>query len=163
TTYSLFIVGLTSMVGGIGNLLQKSADLKTAAIFSVPSIVAVYISRRWVMPAIPDTLLVWCDWELTRDIAIMMFFALIMLAAAVIMMLDKYPEHCREGCNYHYPMIFLEGVLVGFLTGLVGAGGGFLIIPALVVFAYLPMKTAVGTSLLIIAANSLIGFLGDLD
>jgi uncharacterized membrane protein YfcA len=60
-------------------------------------------------------------------------------------------------------MIALEGSVVGVITGIVGAGGGFLIIPALVLLAKLPMKMAVGTSLLIIAAKSLIGFLGDLS
>ena len=60
-------------------------------------------------------------------------------------------------------MILLEGTVVGVLTGLVGAGGGFLIIPALVLLARMPMKLAVGTSLFIIAAKSLIGFIGDLQ
>src|SRR3546814_6700755 len=63
--------------------------------------------------------------------------------------------------KFSYPLILLEGGIVGMLTGLVGAGGGFLIIPALVVLSKLPMKEAVGTSLLIIAAKSLIGFLGE--
>ena len=63
--------------------------------------------------------------------------------------------------KFNYPMILLEGAVVGILTGLVGAGGGFLIIPALVLLSKLPMKQAIGTSLLIIAAKSLIGFTGD--
>jgi uncharacterized membrane protein YfcA len=63
---------------------------------------------------------------------------------------------------YNFSLIFIEGLLVGGVTGLVGAGGGFLIIPALVLLAGLPMKQAVGTSLLIIALKSLIGFTGDL-
>ena len=65
--------------------------------------------------------------------------------------------------KFNYPLIILEGSVVGLLTGLVGAGGGFLIIPALVLLSKLPMKQAVGTSLLIIAAKSLIGFTGDLS
>jgi uncharacterized membrane protein YfcA len=65
--------------------------------------------------------------------------------------------------KFNYPVILLEGTVVGLLTGLVGAGGGFLIIPALVLLSKLPMKQAVGTSLLIIAAKSLIGFTGDIS
>jgi hypothetical protein len=68
-----------------------------------------------------------------------------------------------EPMVYNYPIILLEGTIVGILTGLVGAGGGFLIIPALVLLAKMPMKLAVGTSLFIIAAKSLIGFTGDLQ
>ena len=67
-----------------------------------------------------------------------------------------------EAIKFNYPLILAEGVVVGMITGIVGAGGGFLIIPALVLLAKLPMKKAVGTSLIIIAAKSLIGFTGDL-
>jgi hypothetical protein len=79
------------------------------------------------------------------------------------MIRDKKKEEqaTEEPRVFNYPMILLEGAVVGVLTGLVGAGGGFLIIPALVMLSKLPMKQAVGTSLLIIAAKSLIGFTGD--
>jgi uncharacterized membrane protein YfcA len=69
---------------------------------------------------------------------------------------------CEQKISYNFPLILGEGILVGAITGLVGAGGGFLIIPALVLFGGLCMKKAVGTSLLIIALKSLIGFTGDL-
>jgi uncharacterized membrane protein YfcA len=100
---------------------------------------------------------------ITKDMAIMVFFALIMLVAAISMIRENRKVVTEEGpVQYNYPMIVLEGVVVGMLTGIVGAGGGFLIIPALVLFAKLPMKKAVGTSLIIIAVKSLIGFLGDI-
>src|SRR5690606_12228437 len=120
--------------------------------------------RKFLIPAIPDTLLIIGDLTLSKNVGIMIFFALIMVVAALSMIRKN-----REGSNtneekvkFNYPMIALEGAVVGTLTGIVGAGGGFLIIPALVLFAKLPMKLAVGTSLLIIAAKSLIGFLGDI-
>jgi uncharacterized membrane protein YfcA len=93
-----------------------------------------------------------------------LLFALVMLLAAISMLRNKKKkEETEEKQQFNYPLILLEGVFVGVLTGVVGAGGGFLIIPALVLFAKLPMKKAVGTSLLIIAAKSLIGFIGDVQ
>jgi uncharacterized membrane protein YfcA len=88
-----------------------------------------------------------------------------MLAASYSMITTKKCVDCDEDepVAFNFPMIALEGSVVGLITGIVGAGGGFLIIPALVLLAKLPMKMAVGTSLLIIAAKSLIGFLGDLS
>jgi uncharacterized membrane protein YfcA len=96
----------------------------------------------------------------------MVFFALVMLAASVSMIRNKREEEDEKGETapvFNIPAIIAEGAVVGVLTGIVGAGGGFLIIPALVLFAKLPMKKAVGTSLLIIAAKSLIGFIGDVQ
>lgn len=163
TAYSLFIVGITALVGGIKSTINKQVDLRTAVVFSIPSFIAVYLTRRFLMPAIPDPLLSIDSFMLSKDVAIMVFFAIIMLAASISMIRNKRQEN-RESQphNYRYGMIILEGSVVGVLTGIVGAGGGFLIIPALVLFARLPMKKAVGTSLLIIAAKSLIGFLGDI-
>ena len=96
----------------------------------------------------------------------MLFFAVIMLLAGLSMIRkNKSEENDKEpsGIIYNYPMIVLEGAIIGTITGIVGAGGGFLIIPALVLLARLPMKMAIGTSLLIIAVKSLAGFLGDLS
>ncbi|MCH7400033.1 sulfite exporter TauE/SafE family protein [Belliella sp. DSM 107340] len=168
TAYSLFVVGLTSLVGSVSFMKRGLVDYKTAAVFAVPSFIAVYLTRQFLIPAIPPILFSYGSFEMTKDIGIMVFFALIMLAASYSMIRDrkeKLVKH-REGSKevqFNYPMIGLEGALVGTITGIVGAGGGFLIIPALVLFARLPMKLAVGTSLLIIAVKSLIGFLGDVS
>jgi hypothetical protein len=165
TGYSLFIVGATSAVGAVGRYRQGTVDLRTAMIFGAPSILAVYLTRRFLVPALPDTILSLGSFTLTKPILLMGLFALLMIAASVSMIRAGKEEGGASGGahGYNYLMILLEGTVVGVLTGLVGAGGGFLIIPALVLLARLPMKLAVGTSLAIIAAKSLIGFLGDLS
>jgi uncharacterized protein len=164
TAYSLFIVGSTSLVGSVNYMKKGLVNYKTAVIFAIPSFLAVFLTRKYLMPAIPDTLFQLGNIEVTKDLGIMVLFALVMLMASYSMITDNKPETSEEdkGMKYNYPLIAIEGLVVGTLTGVVGAGGGFLIIPALVLLVRLPMKMAVGTSLLIIAAKSLIGFLGDL-
>lgn len=164
TAYSLFVVGLTALVGAFQNIRKGLVDFKTAIVFSIPAFIAVYLTRRFIMPSIPDTILEFGDFILTKNITIMVFFAIIMLFASWSMIRNKRPEpEPGTAIIYNYPLIVVEGFIIGILTGLVGAGGGFLIIPALVLLAKLPMKKAVATSLLIIAIKSLIGFIGDIE
>ncbi len=165
TAYSLFIVGTTSLVGALRNIKKGLVDLKTAVVFAVPAFIAVYTTRKYLVPTIPDELFYIGNFLVTKDIGIMVFFALIMLLASISMIRNGAKNDDDENCEvvYNYPMIVFEGLAVGVLTGIVGAGGGFLIIPALVMLAKLPMKKAVATSLLIIAVKSLIGFLGDVQ
>ncbi len=166
TAYSLFIVGSTALIGGVQSALQKKADFKTVLIFGIPSIAAVYLTRMWLVPLIPSELFSIGDMVITKSIGIMVLFAIVMILASISMIRpckDCADEDDQKPMRYNYPMILLEGSLVGLLTGLVGAGGGFLIIPALVLLARMPMKLAVGTSLFIIAAKSLIGFIGDIQ
>ena len=166
TGYSLFIVGATAAVGGIKAALNKLVDFKTAVVFAIPSFIAVFLTRLYLVPALPDLLFTVGDFKVTKALGIMVFFAFIMIAAAISMMrknkIGNENEEKRDQ-KFNYPAIIAEGSIVGVITGMVGAGGGFLIIPALVLFAKLPMKKAVGTSLIIIAAKSLIGFLGDIE
>jgi uncharacterized membrane protein YfcA len=140
-------------------------NYKTALVFAIPSFIAVFLTRKFLVPALPDPLFTVGEAIITKNIGIMVFFALIMLAASFSMIKGKKGGDAaeEEEVKFNFPMIALEGSVVGVITGIVGAGGGFLIIPALVILAKLPMKMAVGTSLLIIAAKSLIGFLGDLS
>ena len=164
TAYSLFVVGTTSLVGSFTYMKKKLVDYKAALVFALPSFIAVFLTRKFIIPAIPDPVFTWQGYPLGRQEAIMGLFAIIMLAAAFSMLYGKKNASGRDEetpPRFNYPLIALEGGAVGMLTGIVGAGGGFLIIPALVLLARLPMKMAVGTSLLIIAAKSLIGFLGD--
>lgn len=163
TAYSLFIVGLTSLVGVFPKYKSGEVDLKTAFIFGIPSIAAVYSTRAFIVPAIPEKLFSIGDFAVSKALMIMILFAVLMVFAAVSMIRNKKTKPEEAGAQkFNYPVIVLEGAVVGVLTGLVGAGGGFLIIPALVLLSKLPMKQAVGTSLLIIAAKSLIGFTGDI-
>jgi uncharacterized membrane protein YfcA len=164
TAYSLFIVGSTALVGAYPKYKQGLVNLKTALIFGIPSIIAVYLTRKFLVPAIPTELFIVGGLMITKSILMMLLFAVLMVFASVSMIRDQKVGSNQKDVaqKFNYPMILLEGAIVGMLTGLVGAGGGFLIIPALVLFTGLPMKEAVGTSLLIIAAKSLIGFTGDL-
>ncbi len=165
TAYSLFIVGLSSLVGAVPKYKQGMVNLKTALIFGIPSIAAVFTTRKFIVPLIPKEVFTIGDFVVTKSILMMVLFAILMVFASVSMIRDKKKnEETGNGeQKFNYPLILLEGAVVGLLTGLVGAGGGFLIIPALVLLSKLPMKQAVGTSLLIIAAKSLIGFTGDLS
>ena len=164
TAYSLFVVGATSLIGAIKNMMKGMVDYRTAIIFAVPAFIAVYLTRAFLIPAIPEELFSINSFMVTKNLAIMLFFAIIMLLASVSMIRNKRKEIDQEAqITYNYPLIIIEGLVVGTITGIVGAGGGFLIIPALVLLAKLPMKKAVATSLLIIAIKSLIGFLGDVQ
>lgn len=164
TAYSLFIVGASSLVGAWPKYKQGFVNIKTVIIFGIPSIISVFATRKFLVPAIPSELGAFAGIIITKSLAMMMLFAVLMVAASFSMIRSSANKMAlSEGeQKFNYPMILLEGALVGVLTGLVGAGGGFLIIPALVMLSKLPMKQAVGTSLLIIAAKSLIGFTGDL-
>lgn len=164
TAYSLFIVGSTSLVGAVPKYREGLVNLKTAVIFGAPSIAAVFATRKFIVPKIPQEVFSVGDFVVTKAVLMMLLFAILMVAASVSMIREKKSANGKpeEAQSFNYPLILLEGAIVGVLTGLVGAGGGFLIIPALVLLSKLPMKQAVGTSLLIIAAKSLIGFTGDL-
>ncbi|GAB4162040.1 MAG: sulfite exporter TauE/SafE family protein [Winogradskyella sp.] len=164
TAYSLFVVGVSSLVGAIRNIQKGLVDFKTAIVFAIPAFIAVYTTRKYLVPAIPEDLFSIGDFMITKNIGIMLFFAIVMLVASVSMIRNKRDDKEETSeVSYNYPLIIIEGVLVGVITGIVGAGGGFLIIPALVLLAKLPMKKAVATSLLIIAIKSLIGFIGDVE
>ena len=164
TAYSLFVVGVSSLIGALRNIQKGLVDFKTAIVFAVPAFIAVYIARKYVVPAIPDSIITVGGFNLTKNIAIMLFFAVVMLVAAISMIRDKRKDIIEASkVTFNYPLIIIEGIFVGLITGIVGAGGGFLIIPALVLLAKLPMKKAVATSLLIIAIKSLIGFIGDIQ
>lgn len=163
TAYSLFIVGTTSLVGSVSYFKKGLVNVRTAVVFGIPSIVAVFLTRAYIVPAIPGELFSIGNLLITKSILLMLIFAVLMIFASYSMIKkDKNEADVNNSHQvFNYPLILVEGTVVGILTGLVGAGGGFLIIPALVILSKLPMKEAVGTSLVIIAAKSLIGFLGE--
>lgn len=164
TAYSLFVVGSASLVGAGKNLQKGLIGFRTALAFAIPAVIAVFSTRKFIVPAIPDEIFHIGSFTLTREIGIMLFFAILMLAASFSMIMDreKLLKNKKERKPANYAVLIPLGFATGLVTGLVGAGGGFIIIPILVLLAGLPMKKAVGTSLFIIALNSLIGFLGDL-
>lgn len=160
TAYSLFIVGITSLIGSLKFYQKGQIDFRTAAIFGVPSLFTVFLTRSLLIPAIPEELFTLSGFTVTRDLLLLLLFALLMiLASASMIRKRKFSEVAAHDINYM--AVTAQGVTVGLISGLVGAGGGFLIVPALVLLVGLDMKRAVGTSLVIIAANSLIGFSGD--
>lgn len=163
TAYSLFIVGTTSVVGSFSYFKKGLVNIKTAVVFGIPSIISVFLTRAYIVPAIPQEIFSIGNFTITKSILLMLLFAVLMIFASYSMIKKDKPvtEETPQKQKFNYPLILVEGTVVGILTGLVGAGGGFLIIPALVVLSKLPMKEAVGTSLVIIAAKSLIGFFGE--
>jgi uncharacterized protein len=160
TAYSLFIVGVSSLAGSITYMKQKLVDFKIALLFSIPSFIGVILTRKLLLPNLPDLLFSLGNFEVSKNLVIMVLFSILMIMAS-ISMIKKNNFDTQEKAESKIRLI-IKFFFVGVLLGLVGAGGGFLIIPSLVFFAKLDMKTAVGTSLLIIAVNTLIGFLGDL-
>lgn len=164
TTSSLFIVGTTSFVGGIRAYTKGHVDFRAITEFGIPSIFSIFITRHYLLPAIPSHIFSIGGMDISKEMFLMVLFAILMVAASVTIIRHKdddkeeTEEHTKNRGNKTILLIIL-GFVIGIVTGLLGAGGGFLIIPSLILFLKLPMKTAVGTSLLIIAINSLFGFL----
>jgi uncharacterized membrane protein YfcA len=161
SAYSLFIVGATSLAVAIPKYRDHLVNIKTGILFGIPSIITIFSTRKWIVPSIPNVVYQTQSFTITKRILLLGIFALLMLLASIPMIRGRR-ERKNKGEHFYIIPVILEGIVIGFLTGLVGAGGGFLIIPALVILTGLPMKTASGTSLFIIAINSLIGFTGDL-
>jgi uncharacterized membrane protein YfcA len=166
TGYSLAIVGATALAGGLNYLRQGQASLRAALEFGVPAVAAVYLTRRFLFPAIPDPIVAPGGLAVSKDTALMLLFAAFMMAAAAAMLRGEKGRTRDE----KEPRLVLElvllvvlGFIVGVLTGLIGAGGGFMILPVLVLLGGLPVKVAIGTDLLIIAAKSLVGFVGEVQ
>jgi uncharacterized membrane protein YfcA len=164
TSYSLFVVGLTSLVGGFKFYRQGLVHFRTAALFGLPSLITVYLTRRYLIPALPEVIFQVAGLGVTKDLLLIILFGILMILASYSMIIKKCCQHWKinQGGKINFGLVVAQAITVGLFSGMVGAGGGFLIIPVLVIFIRLDMKMAVGTSLLIIAANSLFGFVGDI-
>lgn len=161
TAYSLFIVGSTSVVGSFSYFKKGLVNIKTAIVFGIPSVAAIFLTREYVLPAIPVDIFTVGNYTVTKNILLMLLFAILMITASYSMIKKdgQASMEILQNQPFNYPQILFQGIFIGVITGLIGAGGGFLIIPALINLLKLPMKTAVGTSLVIISINSLMGFL----
>lgn len=164
TSYSLFIVGSTSFVGAVNNYRKGFVNVRTTLLFGFTSIITVFATRRFILPIVPDNLFSIGNFLISRDTLTMLLFALLMLLAAVAMIRNSSEQEKGTVIYkvHNLPKLIATGAVIGLTTGLLGAGGGFLLIPALVLLVGLPIREAIGTSLLIIALNSLIGFTGDI-
>ena len=177
TTYSFFIVGLTAWFGSAQKAHEKLVHFKAALIFGIPSILSVYFSRWVLLPKIPNDIL-FLGVETTKSTALMLFFSLIMIFAGFSTLPKRKKKHHKNHYiepddphqvhphqhhhnNNRWALLSLFGLIEGLITGLVGAGGGFLIIPLLIFFGKIHTKKAMATSLLIIAVKSTLGFAGD--
>jgi len=164
TSYSLFVVGATSSVGVFKNFKKGWIDYSVAMVIAIPSIFMVFATRKFIVPIIPDTLVLIGTFTLTGNKAILLFFAFLMIIASISMIREKkrVTRTIKLICQSYFILISI-GVIIGLLSGIAGIGGGFLIVPALVLVGKLPMRKAVATSLFIISLKSLIGFTGDLS
>lgn len=165
TEYSLFVVGISSLIGSLSYFKNGLVDLRTALIFGIPSVFSILFTRSFLLPLIPDSILGIGDFKLTKNVFLLLIFAGLMIVASYKMIRkNKVTEiKTKSSQKNNTSLAAGEGLVVGFLTGLVGAGGGFMIIPALVNFLKIPMKVAIGTSLVIISFNSLIGFFSSVN
>jgi uncharacterized membrane protein YfcA len=161
--YSLFVVGFSSLIGTIIKSRKQQVNFKTALFFGIPTIISIFLTRKYLVPLIPDSLFFVGDYELTNRVFILGIFSVIMIGSALIMIKGRTEMNDLNVHKKNRVLNFIGGLGIGVLTGLVGAGGGFIIIPALTKLNNLKMKIAVGTSLAIISMNSFFGFLGSLN
>lgn len=161
TGYSLFIVGISSLLGSIRYFVERNVNFRIALVFGLPSFICVYSTRKFLLPVLPDVLLTINNFVITKNLALMMALSVLMIATSFyIIYHDGRKATLTSEESIRYARLAMQGAVVGIITGLVGIGGGFLIVPALIIFARLPMRMAVGTSLLLIAVNSAFGFAG---
>lgn len=163
TSYSLFVVGSTSLIGAVNNYKKGLVSIRTALLFGISSIATVYLTRKFIIPLLPAKFTLG-SFVITESFLIMCLFAVLMVFASISMIVNR-PQKNKAAIQQgkaNQSRLFFYGIAIGVVTGLLGAGGGFLLIPTLVLFGKIPMKEAIGTSLLIIALNSLIGFTGDI-
>jgi len=163
TGYSLFLVAVTASSGALQNIRKKLVDHNAALFYGIPSVISVYLVRRFLIPNLPPVIFSIDKFTLDKDHFILIVLSVTMFVAAYKMISgdDKASAH-GEKHKKHPVILTLYAVLIGSLMGFIGVGGGFLMVPALIYFANLPTRIAIGTSLVLVSANSLIGFLGDM-
>lgn len=163
TGYSLFIVGISSLAGAYNSYRNGNIHFKAVFYFGISSIITVVLIRRFVLPIIPEDLFKIGNFEITRSLLTMLLLSVVMITASFKMIFKETIIVSNKQASMPYGSAILRGIQIGLLTGLLGAGGGFLIIPVLIFSFHLPMKKAIGSSLLIIALNALFGFVSDVS
>jgi len=158
-SYSLFIVGLSACSGSIGHIRQKTIDRNAAFNFGIPSVITLFLVRGWLVKQIPLVLYQHNSVLVSRQALMMTIFSILMVAAGVSMIRGKV--YSPEDDKLSRPLLIFRGAITGAITGFIGIGGGFIIVPSLVLFAGLPMRKAIGTSLAIITLNCLVGILSN--
>lgn len=163
TGYSLFLVGIAAVSGTLQNIRKKLVDYRATVYYGVPSMLAVYVVRRFLIHRLPEVIFTAGSYTIDKNHFILTLLAVAMFGVAYSMITGKNSNtKTQVPHDTHLPTLVFYASVTGAFVGMVGAGGGFLIIPVLVYFANLPMKKAVGTSLLLVAINSFVGFAGDL-
>lgn len=158
--YSLFVVGVSSVIGAFLKHNQGHVNFKTILFFGTPTVIAIFVTRYFIVPIIPDEILNINQFILTKRILVMGLFACLMIFAAYFMIRKSISD---ESVKINHLFNFSGGLFTGFLSGLVGAGGGFIMIPALIKIGNLTVQMAIGTSLAIIALNSMVGFAASIN
>lgn len=165
TEYSLFIVGVSSLVGSFSYFKQGLVNIRSVLIFGIPSVISIFLTRNFLLPLIPDQVFLTGNFKMTKDLFLLLIFAVLMIIASYKMIRkNNVLNKLNIQANKNNALLAVgQGSIVGILTGLLGAGGGFMIIPALVNLLKTPMKIAIGTSLFIISLNSMIGFFSSMN
>jgi len=157
TTYSLFVVAVASGFGVLQRIKHDQVDFKQGFVFVIPSMITAFIIRMWIMPLFPISFAL-SDFQLSRDVVITVLLIFVMFYTAFRTLFIKTKPTKSDTPN---SIVILFGILTGTLSGFIGAGGGFIIVPILLRLG-LDMKKAVGTSMFIIAIQSSVALIGDL-
>lgn len=162
TGYSLLIVGFTALLGTVQNLRQGLVRYKALVRCGLPALISIYIMRRFLIHSIPATFFTLYGFKLTKDTFILLLLAFFMAMVARNMISAAKPDK-KEVKQTPYISVLFQSIFIGLFTGMVGAGGGFLLIPLLLASEPMEFRNATATSLTLVTLNSFIGFAGDVQ
>lgn len=163
TAYSLFVVGLTAFAGTLTHLKRKTLRIKEGLYYGIPSVISIILTREYFVQHLPEIFVKFNGYEITKQNFLMGLFSIFMIAAGLSMIKEKKIAVEENNPEINLLSLSLQGLLLGVVMGLLGAGGGFLIVPALVQIAKMPIKSAIATSMMIISVNAFSGFFGSIQ
>lgn len=168
TGYSLFIVGLSALIGGSAYFKRGDVSFESLVQFAIPSLITVFLVRKYIIPELPEIFFYLGNFAVSKRMLIMLLFSVLVIFSSISMIKKHERNHRTDAMWDEFSksplriyFVLLLAIIIGLITGFVGAGGGFIIIPVLIFFMRIPVKKSVGTSLSIIAVNSLTGFSGN--